>query len=66
MMALCMVAFAMALGSGKKPNILMIASDDMRPEMSPYGPPATPTARATPLPFPHRTCGCAWWSDDAV
>lgn len=53
MMALCMVAFAMALGSGKKPNILMIASDDMRPEMSPYGPPATPTARATPLPFPH-------------
>ena len=59
-MALCTVAFAMALGSGKKPNILMIASDDMRPEMSPYGPPATPTARATPLPFTLLVIDCAW------
>ena len=36
-MALTMMAVAMALGSGKKSHILMIASDDMRPEMSPYG-----------------------------
>ena len=48
-MALCMVAFAMALGSGKKPNILMIASDDMRPEMSPYGHTNSPR---NPFAFP--------------
>ena len=49
-MALCTVAFAMALGSGKKPNILMIASDDMRPEMSPYGRSASNT-NSPRLPF---------------
>ena len=52
MMALCMVAFALALGSGKKPNILMIASDGMRPEMSPIWSASNTNSPRNPFAFP--------------